>query len=85
MGSRPMTRQHVLTLPDDGITGPVAAGISARGTRPVALTRAWRRPAATRILAQGGTPSLTSARLRVSGTAALVLAARSRPGVVTAS
>jgi hypothetical protein len=73
-----------LTLPDDGIIDPVAVEIAARGTRPVALTRAGRQ-AAARILARGGTQYLISTQLGVSGTTVLVLAARSRPEVMTAS
>ena len=67
-----------LVLDDDGIIDPVAVEIAARGTRPVALTPAERQLAAGRILARGGTPNLISERLHVSGTTALMLAARSR-------
>jgi hypothetical protein len=50
--------------------------IAARGMRPVALTTAERQLASARILARGGTPCLISERLHVSGSTALVLAAR---------
>ena len=63
-------------LADDGIIDLIAVEIAARGTRPVALTRAERQLAAARILARGGTPNLISKRLHVSGTTALALAAR---------
>jgi hypothetical protein len=72
------THQTTLTLPDDGIIDLIAVEIAARGTRPVALTRAERQLAAARILAQGGTPALVSKRLHVNGTTALTLAARYR-------
>ena len=65
-----------LTLPDDGIIDPLAIEIAARGIRPVALTRAERQLAAACILARGGTPTLICKRLHVSGTTALVIAAR---------
>jgi hypothetical protein len=65
-----------LVLDDDGIIDPVAVEIAARGTRPVALTPAERQLAAARILARGGTPYLICERLQVSGTTALMLAAR---------
>jgi hypothetical protein len=68
--------QRRLALADDGIIDLVAVHIAARGTRPVALTRAERQLAATWIIAQGGTPSLISKRLHVSGTTALALANR---------
>ncbi len=76
---------HTLTLPDDGIIDPIAVEIAACGARPVALTPAERQIAAARILARGGTPYLISKRLHVSGTTALVLAARCRQNVVMAS
>ena len=65
-----------LVLSDDGIIDPIAVEIAARGTRLVALTPAERQLAAARILARGGTPNLISERLQVSGTTALMLAAR---------
>jgi hypothetical protein len=65
-----------LVLDDDGIIDPIAVEIAARGARPVALTPAERQLAAARILACGGTPYLISERLQVSGTTALMLAAR---------
>ena len=65
-----------LVLDDDGIIDPIAVEIAARGTRLVALTPAERQLAAARILARGGTPNLISERLQVSGTTALMLAAR---------
>lgn len=68
-------RRH-LVLADDGIIDLIAVEIAARGTRTVALTRAERRLAAAWILARGGTPYLISKRLHVSGTTALMLAAR---------
>jgi hypothetical protein len=68
--------QHSLVLDDDGIIDPIAVEIAARGTRPVALTPAERQLAAARILARGGTAYLISERLQVSGTTALMLAAR---------
>ena len=67
-----------LALTDDGIIDPVAVEIAAHGIRPVALTRAERQLAAARILVRGGTPYLISKRLHVSGTTALLLAARCR-------
>ncbi len=61
MGGRQMTtHQPALTLPDDGIIDLIAVEIAARGTRPVALTRAEGRLAAAAILARGGTPNLIS-------------------------
>ncbi len=74
MTARPARRR--LVLADDGIIDPIAVEIAARGARPVALTRAERQLAAARILARGGTPYLISKRLHVSGTTALMLAAR---------
>ena len=74
-----MTARRVprrLVLADDGIIDLLAVEIAARGTRPVALTPAERQLAAARILARGGTPNLISERLQVSGTTALMLAAR---------
>ena len=71
-----------LALADDGIIDPIAVDIAARGARTVALTRAERQLAAARILAHGGTPYLISKRLHVSGTTALMLAARCQ-GVMT--
>ena len=65
-----------MVLADDGIIDLIAVEIAARGTRPVALTRAERQLAAAVILARGGTPDLISKRLHVSGTTALALAAR---------
>ena len=65
-----------LMLADDGIIDLIAVEIAAKGTRPVALTRAERQLAATAILAGGGTPDLISKRLHVSGSTALTLAAR---------
>jgi hypothetical protein len=64
-----------LMLADDGIIDPIAVEIAARGTRPVALTRAERQLAAAKILARGGTPDLISKRLYVSGATAHALAA----------
>jgi hypothetical protein len=61
---------------DDGIIDRIAVHIAARRTRPVALTRAEGQLAAAWIIAEGGTPSLISKRLHVSGTTALALAAR---------
>ena len=69
-------RTRRLVLADDGIIDLIAVEIAARGTRPVALTRAERQLAAAAILARGGTPDLISKRLHVSGTTALALAAR---------
>ena len=74
MTARPVT----FTLPDDGIIDPLAVEIAAKGLRPVALTRAERRLAATVILALGGTLNLVCKRLHVSGTTALTLAGRRR-------
>jgi hypothetical protein len=65
-------------LTDDGIIDPIAVEIAAHGMRTVALTRAERQLAAARILARGGTPYIISKRLHVSGTTALLLAARYR-------
>ncbi len=79
------THQPALTLPDDGIIDLIAVEIAARGTRPVALTRAEGRLAAAAILARGGTPNLISKRLHVSGTTALTLAARCRQAKAVAS
>jgi hypothetical protein len=67
---------HTQVFADDGIIDPIAIEIAARGTRPVALTRAERQLAAAQILTRGGTPYLISKRLRVSGSTALTLAAR---------
>jgi hypothetical protein len=71
-----MTARRRLALADDGIIDLIAVDIAARGARTVALTRAERQLAAATILACGGTPYLISKRLHVSGTAALMLAAR---------
>ena len=68
--------QRSLVLDDDGIIDLIAVEIATRGTRPVALTPAERQLAAARILARGGTAYLISERLQVSGTTALMLAAR---------
>jgi hypothetical protein len=68
--------QRSLVLDDDGIIDLIAVEIAARGTRPVALTPVERQLAAARILARGGTAYLISERLQVSGTTALMLAAR---------
>jgi len=68
--------QRRLVLADDGIIDPIAVEIAACGMRTAALTRAERQLAAARILARGGTACLISRRLHVSGTTALVLAAR---------
>jgi hypothetical protein len=65
-------------LPGDGIIDPIAVEIAARGVRTVALTRAERQLAAARILARGGAPCVISKRLHVSGTSAVLLAARWR-------
>ena len=73
---RTARRSWVLT--DDGVIDPVAVEIAASGSRPVALTRAERQLAAEHILARGGTLSLISGRLRVNGSTARALAARSR-------
>jgi hypothetical protein len=70
--------QRRLVLADDGIIDPIAVEIAAHGMRTVALTRAERQLAAARILARGGTPYIISKRLHVSGTTALLLAARYR-------
>ena len=75
MGARAVITR-ALTLPDDGIIDPFAVELAARGIRPVALTPAERQIAAARILADGGTAYAISQRLHVSGTTALVLAAR---------
>ena len=64
------------TLPEDGIPGPIAIELAARGIRPVALTPAERLTAAARILARGGTPALIACRLHISGSTALALTAR---------
>jgi hypothetical protein len=71
--TRRARRRFALT---DGIIDPIAVEIATRGARTVALTRAERQLAAARILALGGTPYLISKRLHVSGTTALLLAAR---------
>jgi hypothetical protein len=63
-------------LADDGIIDLIAVDIAVRGGRPVALTRAERQLAAAAILAHGGSLSLISQRLHVSGTTARTLAAR---------
>jgi hypothetical protein len=68
--------RHRLVLADDGIIDPIAVEIAARGTRTVALTPAERHLAAARILGRGGTPHHIAARLHVSGTTALALAAQ---------
>lgn len=78
-----MTARHNLVIADDGIIDLLAVEIAARGTRTVALTRAERRLAAARILAQGGTTHLISKRLHVSGTTALKLAVRCQDTDVT--
>jgi hypothetical protein len=67
-----------LALPGDGIIDLIAVEVAARGVRTVALTRADQQLAAARILARGGTPYAISKRLHVSGTTALLLAARWR-------
>ena len=67
-----------LALPGDGIIDPIAVEMATRGARTVALTRAERQLTAARILARGGAPYVISKRLRVSGTTALLLAARCR-------
>jgi hypothetical protein len=72
--ARPARRR--LALADDGIIDLIAVDIAARGTRPVALTRAERQLTAAIILACGGTRYLISKRLHVRGTTALTLAAR---------
>ena len=69
------TRQR-LALADDGIIDLIAAEIAARGARTVAFPRAGWQLAAARILAHGGTLCLISKQLHVSGTTALILAAR---------
>ncbi len=74
-----------LVLPDDGIVDPIAVELAASGARTVALTPTERRLAAARILARGGTPYLISKRLRISGTAALTLAAEYQPARVGAA
>ena len=76
MTARPPRRR--LTLADDGIIDLIAVDIAVRGWRTVALTRAERQLAASRILARGGTPYIISKRLHVSGPTALLLAARYR-------
>ena len=76
MTARRTRRRWALT--DDGIIDPIAVEIAAHGMRTVALTRAERQLAAARILARGGTPYIISKRLHVSGTTALLLAARYR-------
>ena len=65
-------------LPGDGIIDPITVQIAARGVRTVALTRGERQLAAARILARGDTPYIISKRLHVSGTTAVLLAARCR-------
>ena len=70
-----IARQPALTLPDDGIIDPIAVEIAALGIRPVALTPAERRQAATRILARGGSLSAVCERLHISGTTTLTLIA----------
>jgi hypothetical protein len=60
----------------DGIIDPIAVEVAARGVRTVALTRADQQLAAARILARGGTLCVISRRLHVSGTTAVLLAAR---------
>ncbi len=70
--------RHGWVLPDDdGIVDSVAIEIAVSGARPVALTRTERQLAAARILAEGGTAYVISKRLRVSGSTAIALAARS--------
>jgi hypothetical protein len=68
-------RRH-LVLADDGLIDPIAIEIAASGARTVALTWAERQLAAARILDRGGTAYVISKRLHVSGTTALMLAAR---------
>jgi hypothetical protein len=70
-------------LADDGIIYLIAVELAARGARTVALTRAERQLAAARIVARGGTAYLISKRLHVSGTTAVLLAARCKGGVMT--
>jgi hypothetical protein len=53
--ARPLRRR--LTLADDGIIDLIAAGIAARGTRPVALTHAERQLAAAAILPAAAPPT----------------------------
>jgi hypothetical protein len=65
-------------LPGDGIIDLIAVEIAAHGARTVALTRAEQQLAAARILARGGTPYVIPKRLHVSGTTAVLLAARCR-------
>jgi hypothetical protein len=72
-----------LVLADDGIIDPIAVELAARGARTVALTRAERQLAAARILGCGGTAYFISKRLHVSGTTALLLAARFKGGLMT--
>ena len=69
-------RKYIRLLPDDGIIDPVAVEIAASGERRVRLTKAERQLAAESILIRGGTPSVISARLHISGTAARTLAAQ---------
>ena len=71
----PRTR-HRLVLSDDDIIDPIAVEIAACGARTVTLTRTERQLAAARILARGGTLCVISKRLHVSGTTAVLLAAR---------
>jgi hypothetical protein len=71
------TRRRLL-LTGDGIIDPIAVEIAARGVRTVALTRAERQLAAARILTRGGTLCVISKRPHVSGTTAVLLAARYR-------
>jgi len=73
----PRARRRLM-LADDGIIDPIAAEIAARGACTVALTRAERQLAAARILARGGTLCVISKWLHVSGTTAVLLAARWR-------
>lgn len=76
MTAQPTRRR--LTLSDDGIIDLIAVEIAARGVRTVALTRAEWQLAAARILARGDTPYIISRRLHVSGTTAVLVAARWR-------
>ena len=62
----------------DGIIDPITVQIAARGVRTIALTRADQQLTAARILARGGAPYIISKRLHVSGTTAVLLAARCR-------
>jgi hypothetical protein len=85
VGGRTVTAPRArrrLALADDGIIDPIAVEIAARGARTVALTPAERQLAAARILARGGTACVISKRLHVSGTTALLLAARCHGHVV---